>query len=157
MDGPDGPVAGLVEQLSSLPSGAEETAAGLMRTLLRFEVAHGERNLVVMRACFHDEAVIESVASGGLPLGPDETVEAIRVALTDHVYSVGNWAYEQLRPDVILSITGARHLRPGSGMTDATVYRLISGRDGLMWRARLFGDREQALAYLERHGPSLRL
>jgi hypothetical protein len=35
------------------------------------------------------------------------------------------------------------------------VYRLISGRDGLMWRVRLFRSRSTALAAFAEHGPSL--
>lgn len=129
----------------------------LMETLLRFESAHKRRSVAAMRACFADGAIIESVASGRRPLGADETAAALAEALRDHVYSIGDWRYEQITPEIILSITGARHLRPGSTMTDETVYRIVSGRNGLMWRVKLFGSRDEALEYLARHGPDLGL
>ena len=126
-----------------------------MDVLRRFESAHTRASVREMRACFHDDAIIESVASGGLPLGADETAEALARALRDHVYSIGDWRYEEITPEVILSTTGARHLRHGSTMSDETVYRLISGRDGLMWRVRLFPGRGEALDFLAHHGPTL--
>lgn len=78
-----------------------------MATLVRFESAHDRVSASEMRACFHDEALIESVASEGRPLGPDATVTALEAALTDHIYYIGDWRYEEIAPEVILSITGA--------------------------------------------------
>lgn len=130
----------------------------LMETLRRFESAHSRESIEEMRACFHDEASIESVASYGQPLGADETAEALRAAFTDGVYAIGDWEYEQIAPDTVLSTTGARHRRrPQTGMTDETVCRLITGRDGLMWNVKLFSSRTSALAYLqqERAGTEL--
>jgi hypothetical protein len=136
-----------------------EVAAGetrLLETLLRFEAAHG-RDLDEMRACFAPDALIESVASDGQVLGVSETVEAIRLALLDGVYSIRHWKYEELSLDLVISITAARHLLPDGGMRDETVYRLISGRNGLIWRVKLFASREAAMAHFELHGPSLGL
>jgi hypothetical protein len=42
-------------------------------------------------------------------------------------------------------------------MRDEIVCRLHVGRDGLMWRVKLFRTRDEALAHLERHGLSLGL
>jgi hypothetical protein len=42
-------------------------------------------------------------------------------------------------------------------MRDEKAYRMISGPNGLMRRAKLFASREAALAHLERHGPGLGL
>jgi hypothetical protein len=123
---------------------------GLMETLKRFEEAHRHQSIEGMRACFHDDALIESVASFGQPLGADETAEALRVAFGDGVYEIGDWEYEEVRPDTVLSWTGARHRRRiGLGMTDEIVYRLTTARDGLMWRVKLFGSRTEARAYLQ--------
>jgi len=129
----------------------------LMTTLRRFESAHGRGAVEQMRACFHDEAVIESVASDTRPLGPDETVKALAAALRDGVYRIYGWQYEELAPEVVLSTTRARHRTSDRAIRDETVYRLISGRDGLMWRVRIFRSRNAALEHLERHGPGLEL
>ena len=106
--------------------------ASLMATLRRFEAAHTRRSLEEMRACFHADAVIESVASSSRALGPDETALALGEALRDGVYMVYGWQYEELAPDVVLSITRARHRAGDRAVRDDSGYRLISGRDGLM-------------------------
>jgi hypothetical protein len=135
-------------------SGGNRVAGGtLMDTLRRFEGAHERRDLEEMRACFHNEALIESVASDAQPLGPDETTNALGDALRDGVYMIYGWQYEELSPDVVLSITRARHRVDGRAIRDETVYRLITGRDGLMWRVRLFRSRSSALEHLELNGP----
>src|SRR5579862_1439425 len=51
------------------PVPALPAPAALMETLRRFERAHSRQSIEDMRACFHDEALIESVASYGQPLG----------------------------------------------------------------------------------------
>jgi hypothetical protein len=56
---------------------------------------------------------------------------------------------------VIISITRARHRSRGRAVRDEVVYRLISGRDGLMWRVRVFRLRSKALAAFAEHGPGL--
>jgi hypothetical protein len=129
----------------------------LMETLVRFEQAHRRRSVPDMRACFHDEALIESVASNGRATPPDEQADALASALDDGVYSIRDWRYEEVAPQVVLSWTGARHLLEDSGMRDEIVCRLHVGRDGLMWRVKLFRTRDEALAHLEQHGPSLGL
>ena len=144
-----------VEAESTNPSAPPRVAVvpetpRLLETLKRFESAHSRHSIEGMRACFHDGALIESVASSGQPLGADETAEALRDAFTDGVYAIGGWEYEEITPDTVLSWTGARHRRPDSGMRDEIVCRLITGRDGLMWRVKLFSSRAEALAYLER-------
>jgi hypothetical protein len=127
----------------------------LMDAVLRFEQGHRRRSVTEMRACFHDEAMIESVASNCRALPPDEQAEALAGALADGVYSIRDWRYEEVAPQIVLSWTGARHLLTEAGMRDEVVCRLHVGRDGLMWRVKLFRTREEALAHLERHGPSL--
>ena len=131
--------------------------ARLLETLLRFEAAHRRRAFDEMRACFAPDALIESVASDAQPLGPDETIEAIKRALVDGVYSIRAWRYEEISLELVISLTAARHRLPGKAMRDERVYRLISSRNGLMWRAKLFASRDAALAHFERHGTGLGL
>ena len=70
---------------------------------------------------------------------------------------VYGWRYEELAPDVVLLITRARHRAGDRAVRDEAVYRMVSGRDGLMWRVRMFRSRSLALAVLAEHGPSLGL
>ena len=129
----------------------------MLDTLIRFEQAHRRRSLTEMRACFHDDALIESVASNGQALGADETAEALRRALDDGVYSIRDWRYEELDAQVALSWTSARHLVGDARMRDEVVCRLHVGREGLMWRVKLVQDRDEALEHLRRFGPTLGL
>jgi hypothetical protein len=127
----------------------------LLDTLRRFESALERGSVEEVRTCFHDDAVIESVASDSHPLGPDATARAVAEALADGVYMIYGWQYEELGPEIILSVSRARYRDGGRAVRDETVYRLVSGRDGLMWRVKLFRARGDALAHLERHGPGL--
>ena len=119
-----------------------------MDTLARFERPHRRRRVEELRACFHDRALIESVASNGEPLGADETASAIERAFRDGVYAIRDWTYEEVVPEVVLSGTNARHQTPETSIRDEPVVRLIVGREGLMWRVRPFYSREEALAQL---------
>lgn len=115
------------------------------------------RAWVELRRCFHDEARIESVAAGGV-LDPDRTVVAIAAAFKDGPYSPGEWEFDELAPDVVISWTSVRYRPPGSGTgrtSDSRLYWAMTGRDGLIWRVRVFGDRAEAIAALERYGPDL--
>lgn len=144
-----GASAGELDAIPALPE------PRLLEALLRFEQAHRRRSVKGMRSCFHDEALVESVASNGESLGPDETVEVLARAFDDGVYSIRDWRYEEVGPQVVLSWTSARHLIGDARMRDETVCRLHVGRDGLMWRVKLFRSREEALRHLEEAGPSL--
>ena len=113
-----------------------------------------------LRGLFHDDARPESIASGGIS-GPDETVNAMRLAAGDGVYKMGEWRIEHVEPDVMLLASTMRHLatvRPGrTGMIDASDVWLMVGRGGLLWRMRIFRTRESALEHLRTHGETLGL
>jgi len=129
----------------------------LLEALLRFEQAHRRQSPRNLRACFHDEALVESVASRGQALGPDETVEALMDAFRDGVYSIRDWRHEEIAPQVVVSSASARRLIGDARMRDEAVCWLHVGRDGLIWRVKLFRSREEALKHLEQHGPTLEL
>jgi hypothetical protein len=110
-----------------------------------------------LRRCFHDDARIESVAAGAI-LGADESVRAIEAAFRDGVYSPGAWEFEEIRPDAVLSWTSVRHRPPGvpkGRVSDELRYWMMTGREGLIWRVRVFRNRAAALEVLERQGPTL--
>jgi hypothetical protein len=109
-----------------------------------------------MRACCSDDAIIESVTAN-TPLGPDETVAAVRAAYRDGVYRVQEWQNEDLADAVVLS-AGRVQYRPAPGhMSDSMFHWITVGKNGVIWRVKAFGARDDALAHLESHGPSLGL
>ena len=109
-----------------------------------------------MRACCHDDAIIDSVTAAAA-LGPDETVAAVRAAYQAGVYGVSPWKHEEIDDGAVLS-SGAVQYRPTPGtMRDAVFYWVTTGKDGLMWRVKAFRERDAALEHLRRHGPTLGL
>jgi hypothetical protein len=143
-------------QSSLATSGSPDPASGLSSVVARFNLAIRTQEWREMRACCHDEAIIDSVTAAAA-LGADETVAAVRAAYRDGVYVVSPWTHEEIEPDVVLS-SGAVQYRPAPGaMTDAVFYWLTTGKDGLMWRVKAFGDRSSAIEHFERHGANLGL
>ena len=137
---------GITDDREGDPAGTDGNAGTLRATLARYEQAHVEHNGELLRSCFHDDAVIESVASDGMPLGPDATAELIRKALVDGVYSIRKWHYEVHTPEIVLVTVGARHSFQPGGIADETVFRVVVGRDGLIWRARGYATHEAGLS-----------
>ena len=138
------------EDLDGYPAGTDRPPGTLRETLARYEQAHVEHNGELLRSCFHDDALIESVASDGKPLGPDATAELIRAALVDGVYSIRKWQYEVHTPEIVLVTVGARHSFQPGGIADETVFRVVVGRDGLIWRARGYATHEAGLSAISR-------
>ncbi len=139
--------------MSHVPASSDDA---LSAVVARFNLAIRSLDWVAMRACCTDDSIIDSLTAGA-PLGPDETVAAVRAAYQDGVYSVSVWTHETLDPNAVLS-RGRVQYRPGPGrMSDATHFWLTTGRDGLMWRVKVFSRRDAALAHLAAHGPTLGL
>ncbi len=151
-------------ELSALPVGPSpesstpesSTPEPLSAVVRRFNLAIREQDWVAMRACCTDDAIIDSVTANA-PLGPDETVAAVRSAYRAGVYHVKEWLNQDLADGAVLS-SGRVQYRPEPGhMSDSMFYWITSGKDGLMWRVKAFSDRDDALAHLEEHGPTLGL
>jgi hypothetical protein len=111
-----------------------------------------------MRACLDDGALVETIASAWCAVGADEAVEAIRTALErDPLYLEGPWLYDELASEGVWTSMPVRERSTGGGVRHENVHRLTSGRDGLIWRQRLFRSRGKALACLVQHGAGLGL
>jgi hypothetical protein len=130
----------------------------LMETMAMCEVAKKRGQLDVLLACLCPEALIETIASDWRAVSPSEAVEAIQAALgRDPYYLEGQWGYEQLAPDAVLTTTPVRERSSGGGVRHRTVYRITTGREGLIRRQRLFRTRDEAIACWEEHGLDLGL
>jgi hypothetical protein len=126
-----------------------------LEVVTRFEAAHTCHDLDAFRSFLHEEALIESIAGGGVRTA-DETVEGVRSAFAAGVYSKGDWEFEEVAEDVVLAAAPIRYATE-NGLRDRVNYWLITGRDGLVWRIRIFRARTDALAYFDEHGHSLGL
>src|SRR4051794_35553396 len=97
----------------------------LLATMRRFELGHEQGSEQVMRSCFHDEAVMETVASGARPLGPDATAAVLATAMRrDPFYVLGRWELEPIAEDVVLSVVPVRQRSETGGISHWTVYSL---------------------------------
>jgi hypothetical protein len=131
----------------------------LIETVQQFESAARGGRIGLLRLCLHDKAMVETVASRGTPLGPDATADAVRTALDRDPFYHGDhsWEYEEVAPNVVLAASPVRKRSPHGDIDHYTAWRLATGRKGLIWRQKLFDNRADALAYLERHGTRLGL
>ena len=111
-----------------------------------------------MLGCLRSDAIVETIATEGRPATPEEAAAANEALLKDDPYYLeGRWEYEQVAPDAVLTITSVRERSEAGGIRHRNVFRLTTGRDGLIWRQRLFASREAALACWAEHGVDLGL
>jgi hypothetical protein len=138
--------------------GAQVAGFSLLGTLQLWDGAKDELRFDEMRACLHDGAIVETVASEWLPLAADEAVEAIRTALRrDPFYLEGAWSYDELAPEIVLTVMPVRERSSSGGVHHLNVQRLTSGSGGLIWRQKLFRSREEAVDCLAGKGVTLGL
>jgi hypothetical protein len=130
----------------------------VLGTLQLWDAAKNTLRRDEMRACLHDAALVETVASEWGAVGADEAVEAIRTALQcDPFYLEGVWLYDELAPEVVWTAMPVRERSESGGERHECVHRLTSGRGGLIWRQRLFRSRADAVACHTQHGAGLGL
>jgi hypothetical protein len=134
----------------------EPPSSPVPEAVMAFERAFTRRNWPELRRLCHDEARLESLASGRV-LGPDETIEAMRSAALGGLYVMSRWRTEPLDPEAVLIFAHMRHQHPGSGfrITDSNYVWVMTCRDGLVWRVKVCSDRDTALRLFAEHGRSL--
>lgn len=129
----------------------------ILQLVARFEDALAKRAWASIRALFHDDARIESVAAGIQANGPDTTVAAMRASAEGGIYTLGAWTTETLGPEAAIVYSRMRHHVAKGAITDQGHYWLMTLRGDLFWRVRIFGDRAAAISCLAEHGPNLGL
>jgi hypothetical protein len=141
-----------------MASGRTSSSPSLLETVERIAQLRLTGPWPELRKLMHEDARLESIAAGGL-FGPDETVNAMRLAAADGVYTMGDWRIEELGGNALLLLSTMRHLAKlpngAKGMTDASYVWLMIGRDGLLWRMKIFRNKASAVEHLRRHGESL--
>jgi len=106
-----------------------------------------------LRTLLCEDARLESIAARGVA-GPTGTIEAMRFAASGNAYTVRDFEIEALGDEAALvraSISREEH-----AMTVMTsVHWLVSGHQGLIWRARIVADMDEAERLLRETGPGL--
>jgi len=86
--------------------------------------------------------------------GPAATIEAMRFAAAGNAYTVRDFEIEALGDEAALVRASiSREEQPMTVMS--SVHWLVSGRHGLIWRARMVSDMDQAERVLRESGPGL--
>lgn len=129
----------------------------ILQLVARFEDALAKRSWERIRALFHDQARIESVAAGIRALGPDQTIAAMRSSAEGGIYTLGAWTTEVLGLEAAIVYSRMRHHVAKGAITDQGHYWLMTLRGGLFWRVRIFRDRAAAVVCLADSGPDLGL
>jgi len=105
-----------------------------------------------MRGLLSGDARLESIAALGVA-GPGETIEAMRFASAGETYTIDGYELEPLDGEAVLLQARIRHTQAGD--CEALAMWLVTGRNGLIRRARIVASREQALEVLARDGHEL--
>jgi hypothetical protein len=106
-----------------------------------------------LRALLCEDARLESIAARGIA-GPDATIEAMRFAASGDAYAVRDFEVEAFGEQLALLRASISHEERGTPVT-TDVQWLVSGRGGLIWRARRVATREEAERVLGDEGRGL--
>ena len=108
-----------------------------------------------LRSLLSDDARVESIAARGVA-GPEATIEAMRFAAAGNAYTVREFEVEALGEAAALVFASiSQDDQALSVMT--RVHWVVSGRDGLIRRARIVATREEAERILKSYGSDLGL
>src|ERR1700680_960841 len=99
----------MVDPLPWSPDAAREPTGQtrLLDVVTRFEAAHTRHGLDAFRSFLHEDAVIESIAGGGVRT-TDETVEGVRNAFAAGCIRKGTVELEEIGEDVVLATATIR-------------------------------------------------
>ena len=130
----------------------------LIETVAACEAAKRKGDSRTILDCLRPDAIVETIGTIGRPGTPEAAVAANEALLRDDPYYLeGRWEYEQVAPEAVLTTTSLRERSEAGGIRHRNVVRLTTGRDGLIWRQRLFASRQDALACWAEHGVELGL
>ena len=136
---------------------APVTDPSIVSLLEEFQESRLKKNWSAMRELLHSEARLESLAAVGSVLSADELVEAVRGATAHGLYAVKKWRVESLGQHAALADGRIRYqVQPGA-ITDEPRVWISTERDGLIWRMRIFRDRDAATGCIRAHGLTLGL
>ena len=111
---------------------------------------------VELRLLLCDDARVESIAARAVA-GPESTIEAMRFAAAGNAYTVREFEVETLGAEAALVSASISHDDQQVLSVMTRVNWVVSGRDGLIWRARIVATRQEAERILESYGPDLGL
>jgi hypothetical protein len=107
-----------------------------------------------LRTLLCEDARLESIAARGVA-GPAATIEAMRFAAAGNAYTVRDFEIAALGDEAALVRASISREEQQPMTVMSCVHWLVSGRQGLIWRARMVSDMDQAERVLRESGPGL--
>ena len=118
------------------------------------EAAYELRDWAALRALHHDDARVLTIGTGERVVGPDEFVDAL-VALEGTVFEVSETRTHPMDDDAELIGGQMRWPTAGGGIADAHRSAIMTLKDGLVWRSRVYRTDADARAAYVRYGIDL--
>lgn len=119
--------------------------------VLRMDAARGSADWEALRSFFHPRGRFLTLAGGPAPLGPDETLEAIREAAHGGVFAAVLTSAEEVDDGVVLSSGRVRYQRGRRVIERESAWVLVL-EDGLIFRALVVDTPALALEAYRRLG-----
>jgi hypothetical protein len=110
-----------------------------------------------LRSLYHDDGLLVTVAGGDGPLGPDDTLAAMRRASQDVVHSIVVDAPAAIDAHAAVVSGSVRSRHAGGGFAVARRGWVVTFAEGKLYRLRVARNVAAARRLYERHGISLGL
>jgi hypothetical protein len=124
--------------------GSQVVVTRALRLLRAISDAFATRDWTALRALYHDEALILSVAAGERILTADELIDVL--AATDvKTYSTDDAETEALDENAVI-VAGLVRERDEAEVMYAPSAWVLTFKDGLVWRSRAYSSVEKARA-----------
>lgn len=123
--------------------------------VLTLHAAFSSRDWQRLRSLYHDQALLQTEAAGRAFLGPDEVNGRIRAASENITYGGELGRVVALDEDAALMFERVRLPREHGGWVDRENIYLMTFKDGLLFRTRIFETTEDATACYAEHGITL--
>lgn len=108
-----------------------------------------------LRALYHPDARVVTVTGGPEPLCADALIAELRRASEDTWYSVKTTKAVVVDEHAVIFVGRMRRSVPGGGFEDAGHVWMITVRDDLIYRQRVYGTADEAFASYRELGVAL--
>jgi ketosteroid isomerase-like protein len=119
--------------------------------------AFARRDWSRLLALYHEDAVVQVVSAGNVPLTPKAFVALADERDTDGVLSYQLASIDALGDDACIARGRIRHRMENGVLADRAYFWLFVVRDDRIWRAAAFASEREAKAALAETGPDLGL
>ncbi len=117
--------------------------------------AYEQQDWARLRALYHDDALLSTVAAQHEILPPDELIAVFRRLATDSVYEVDGATTEILDDSAALVVGRIRYPLSGGGFGDGNRSWVLTMKDELLYRTCAYATPARAREAYAEHGVTL--